>query len=206
MRASALRGRGGYQWWACLESNQAPMDYESAVLTRHELEAPGVRVCKSIVPWRREAESFSPENNVIETGTPCGRSSSMHAPKKREPNPRLPFDCFARPHRRAKAFPPLVFADPEDRAGARDHWKRSVACTLVRGLRTALARVAHNTPIRDPCAAVRAEPYLQRTVPAARTARSRECLVIGVGLGETRDVQRNLPVLRINEVDQLELV
>ena len=26
-------------WWASLESNQAPTDYESAALTKHELEA-----------------------------------------------------------------------------------------------------------------------------------------------------------------------
>ena len=28
-----------FYWWASLESNQAPTDYESAALTKHELEA-----------------------------------------------------------------------------------------------------------------------------------------------------------------------
>ena len=29
-------------WWASRESNTAPTDYESAALTKHELEAQGV--------------------------------------------------------------------------------------------------------------------------------------------------------------------
>ena len=29
----------GFDWWASSESNRAPTDYESAALTRHELEA-----------------------------------------------------------------------------------------------------------------------------------------------------------------------
>ena len=35
-------------WWASLESNQAPTDYESAALTKHELEALHPHPCPSV--------------------------------------------------------------------------------------------------------------------------------------------------------------
>src|SRR2546425_13376974 len=38
-RSERFHGEAFGIWWASLESNQAPTDYESAALTKHELEA-----------------------------------------------------------------------------------------------------------------------------------------------------------------------
>jgi hypothetical protein len=39
IKALTITDEGFISWWASCESNTAPTDYESAALTKHELEA-----------------------------------------------------------------------------------------------------------------------------------------------------------------------
>ena len=55
-------------WWASLESNKAPTDYESAALTKHELEARNCCMHHSPHSNRREIQRRAPKNLPLD---PC---------------------------------------------------------------------------------------------------------------------------------------